>query len=166
MARLDDDRTFGWGWGRHRWLIHPARWAYRFLHRSERYADPEKMVRGYEDAIATSIRIFGPDGGPTNNGRHHLATELERTGQLAEARVLREEVLNAYRRHRDSEDPGVLAAEEYLAANLYRSGMFDEARPLFTHVRDSRERTLGSEDPATQRPGNWLAAMDSNQEQG
>jgi hypothetical protein len=134
---------------------------YRFKPAPKSPADFERFIEMHERIVAKAVRTFGPDGGPTSNARHHLAIELERSGRLAEARLLHEEVLAAHRRHFEPEDPNVLAAEEHLAVNLYQSGMYEQARPLFTHVRDARERSLGSDDPATLRPAKWLAAIAS-----
>jgi hypothetical protein len=60
-----------------------------------RNEDPEKLLRQREDLLATQIRVFGPDGGPTANARADVAEQLEAMGRFPEARLLRLEVLAA-----------------------------------------------------------------------
>ena len=156
-----DEGCFGSGWwDRPRWLGATGSWAVWLGRHLTRDKDSDWVVKRYEENVATQIRRFGPDGGPTANARSLLAMELESGGRIAEAQLLRREVLNAYRRNRDAEDRDVLGAEEGLAVNLAESGMFTEARPLFEHVRDVRGRILGSDDSDTLRPARWLSAMD------
>ena len=39
---------------------------------------PEKALQRAEDHLALTIRVFGPDGGPTAGARSSVATQLER----------------------------------------------------------------------------------------
>jgi len=56
-----------------------------------------------EEILDTHIRVFGPDGGPTSNAKAEVTKRLEALERFVEARVLREEVVAANRRHRGNE---------------------------------------------------------------
>jgi eukaryotic-like serine/threonine-protein kinase len=118
------------------------------------------VIEKHKRNLARHVWLFGPDGAPTTNARHHLATQLERSDRCDEARVLREQVLEASARRRGPESADALGAEEWLAANLIKSGLIDEAKPLLAHVRDARERILGSDHEDTLRPTRLLLAID------
>jgi hypothetical protein len=62
---------------------------------------------------------------------------LEQADRWTGARVLREEVLAARRRHLGEENIQTLAAEVRLALNLSHDGLTAEALPLALHARDT-----------------------------
>jgi len=110
------------------------------------------------------IRQFGPDGGPTANARADVAKQLEKMGRFAEARLLREEVVAANRRHRGDEHQLTLEAEEWLIVNLRDSGLLKEARSLCSQNREARLRKLGPDNEATVRVSRLLETIDKRSE--
>jgi hypothetical protein len=80
--------------------------------------------------------------------------------RFEEARPLREQVADAYRRNLGDEHPDTLISEEWFAINLSRCGMLMESRALLSHVLEVRLRTLGDADDETIRVSRWLAFID------
>ena len=150
----------GWGWwGGTKWLrasgVRIRHVAYKLL----ALRDPAENLKVAEDVLARQIRLFGPDGGPTANARAEVAKRLEILERFVEARVLREEVVAAFRRHRGNDDLYTLVAEEWLAFDLVQCGMRDEASDLYSHVFQVRLRDLGPDDAKTVHARANLAAM-------
>ena len=129
-----------------------------------RNEDPEERLNRLEALLARQIRIFGPDGGPAANARELVATQLEKMDRFTEARLLREEVVAAFRRNRGEEDEYTLLAEEWLGTNLAKSGKPREARLLYGHVYEIRLRTAGPEDKGTLRTQQILRGLDPGDE--
>lgn len=114
-------------------------------------ADAEDALKLFEKNLARQIRLFGVDGGGAANARAGVAGQLEKMGRFDEARLLRQEVLAAFRRNRGDEDRYTLLQEEWLAVNLAKSGLHEEARVHLVHIRDGYIRTFGPEHEYTQR---------------
>jgi Tetratricopeptide repeat len=146
---MSESEGRGW-WTFPRWIglagNRASRWV---LRRSTKGMDPEVVLELAEDALARSIRVFGPDGGPTAGGRAQVAEQLERMDRYSEARLLREEVLAADRRNLGAEHQYTLNAELDLAVNLTNSGSPEEASLLCSHVIQVRESVLGPEHAET-----------------
>jgi hypothetical protein len=148
------------------WWVNPrplgavADWAGKAADRLSRKESSEQRLKGMESVLATQIRIFGPDGGPTARARAGVAEQLERMERLTEAQLLRHEVVNANRRHLGGEHPHTLIAEMWLAINLRDQGLGQDARPLFEHVYEVRRRTLGPVDLQTVQAERYLASIE------
>jgi hypothetical protein len=100
---------------------------------------PEQRLVRMEEALAMTIKMWGPDGGPTAGLRADIAGQLETLGRFGEARLLRQEVLDATRHHRGRDHADTLTAEMWLGANLSKQDLRDEARPLFEHAYQENE---------------------------
>ena len=135
-----------------------TRLARKAVDRLDAGSDPEDILERRRRLLDRQIKVFGIDGGPTANSRADVAEQLEKMDRLPEARVLREEVVVAYRRNRGADDLFTVDSEEWLAANLMRSGMTADARPLLDHIVDIRLRTLGAQHEATRRAQRRLSA--------
>jgi hypothetical protein len=166
-ARSDDvrcmeDTPVGWGWGwwsGTKWLRALGTRIRQVAYKVLAHRDPADNLMIAEDVLAKQLRRFGPDGGPTANARAEVAKRLEILGRFVEARVLREEVVAANRRHRGNDDLYTLAAEEWLAFDLVQCGMRDEASELYSHVYEVRLRDIGPDDARTAHARANLAAM-------
>lgn len=160
----DTDQT--WWKGRRGRLLQTGpmqasrRWAEKAIERLDAKEDPEHVLERRQKVLDRQIRVHGVDGGPTANARGDVAKQLEKMGRLVEARVLWEEALAAYRRHRGPDDRYTLECEAWLASNLMRSGLYGEARPLLAHVCDVRSRELGPDDEDTKDAFRQLALID------
>lgn len=97
---------------------------------------PDEHIEMAEQRLRILTRTYGVDGGPTAKGRADLAERLEHADRWTEARVLREEVLDARRRNLGADHQETLSAELWLARNLSRDGMHEQALALATHARD------------------------------
>jgi hypothetical protein len=135
-------------------------WARSLGERLIKNDPPEHKLELAENLLAQEIRLVGPDGGPTSRARADVAKQLERMGRLTEARLLRQEVLDANRHHLGDEHPYTLGAEMWLGANLRDSQLLEEARPLFAHVCHVRRHTLGPNDERTLEAESYLASLD------
>jgi hypothetical protein len=124
---------------------------------------PEERLERMESILATQIRLSGPDGGPASKARADVAYRLEALGRFAEARLLRQEVLEANRHHMGEEHPYTLSAELWLAANLQRQNMSEESRRLLVHVYEVRRTNLGPENPETVEVERILASIDGDE---
>ena len=127
----------GHGWWTKPKLPRVERFVRRLAHRLETQFTPDERVDMAEARIQTHIRTTGADGGPAANARENLARSLEQADRWTGARVLREEVLAARRRHLGEENVQTLAAEVRLALNLSHDGLTAEALPLALHARDT-----------------------------
>jgi hypothetical protein len=96
--------------------------------------DPAVALRLSEENLAGQLRLFGTNGSPTATARREVAKDLEAMGRFEEARPLREQVADPYRRQFGDEHPFTLTSEEWLAVNLNHSGIFMEARTLLIHA--------------------------------
>ncbi|MCP4655318.1 MAG: tetratricopeptide repeat protein, partial [bacterium] len=89
--------------------------------------------------------------------RHNLAETLSAQGDLAGARQLQEQVLEARERLLGADHPDTLTARNNLAATLYAQGDLAGARQLQEQVLEARERLLGADHPDTLTARNNLA---------
>jgi hypothetical protein len=121
---------------------------------------PEKALERAESNLAMTIRVFGPDGGPTTGARAEVASKLESMGRFAEARLLREAVVEAHRDHNGPEHLDTLAAELWLAFNLCEQHMLEQARPLVVHACEGRRSLLGLDDERTMYAQTLLSQLD------
>jgi hypothetical protein len=121
---------------------------------------PEKALERAEGNLAMTIRVFGPDGGPTAGARAEVASKLESMGRFAEARLLRESVLEAHRHHNGPEHLDTLTAELWLAFNLCKQHMLGEAKPLVVHACEGRRSLLGPDDERTMQAEKLLSQLD------
>jgi hypothetical protein len=121
---------------------------------------PEKALQRAEDHLALTIRVFGPDGGPTSGARSSVASQLEKMDRLPEAQLLRQEVFKANLHHRGYDHLDTLTAELWLAVNLRNQDLADAAKPHLVHVCEVRQRVLGPDDDLTILAERWLASLD------
>jgi hypothetical protein len=125
---------------------------------------PQERLTKVEDALDVLIRTYGPDGGPTANGRSRVADELEAMDRYQEARLLRQEALAAFRHHLGNDRPRTIEAETMLARNFLDSGLRGEARPLLRHIHDAEEARLGPNNVGTVWASKWLEYLDSSED--
>jgi hypothetical protein len=123
--------------------------------------DGEARLELLEESLGDQIRIFGPDGGPTADARARVAKQLEAMGQMAEARLLRVEVLTTYRKHMGEDHPTTLIMEAWLVNNLYLSGMTESARMGAKRLYEARLRVSGPDDENTLWVKRMLVALGS-----
>jgi hypothetical protein len=142
------------------WFRKIGDWGYGFFERATKHKDPEVNLERAENNLATTIRQFGPDGGPTANARALVADRLEEMDRYTEALLLRQDVLDAQRRRRGDLDPVTLRAELYLGFNLGHTGFYDEAKPLFRHVLEKGPVVLGADHSEVRAARRWLDALD------
>lgn len=121
---------------------------------------PEKALQRAEDHLALTIRVFGPDGGPTSGARSSVARQLEKMDRLPEAQLLRQEVFDANLHHWGYDHLDTLTAELWLAVNLRNQDLADAAKPHLVHVCEVRQRVLGPDDDLTILAERWLASLD------
>jgi hypothetical protein len=76
---------------------------------------------------------------------HNLAQTVKAQGDLARARQLQEQVLEASRRSLGVEHPNTLTAMGNLAGTVYAQGDLAGARELEEQVLEGRRRLLGAE---------------------
>jgi Flp pilus assembly protein TadD len=88
---------------------------------------------------------------------NNLALTLYAQGDLAGARKLQEQVLEAWVRLLGKEHPDTLRAMNNLAGTLYAQGDLAGARKLEEQVLEARGRLLGKEHPDTLTAMNNLA---------
>jgi hypothetical protein len=121
--------------------------------------DPEKSLAEAEDVLAMIIRLHGADSEQAAVGRSEVARRLESMARFAEARLLREEILDAHRRNLGDDHVETLDAEGILALNLVHAGLRPEAMPIFKHIRDVRLATFGPGDPETIWATSWVDGL-------
>ena len=130
------DEREGRGWFRGQRFRRASGLAWRLWKRKESQLTLEERIEMVEAQIQFFIRTTGVDGGPTNNARALLASYLEDADRWLEARVLREEVLDARRRNLGTEESPTVTAELALAVNLSHAGLNVDALPLALHARE------------------------------
>ena len=129
-------------------------------HRQEQ--DPEWHLKTSQRHVVFWSRLVGADAGPTNRARASSARALEDLGRFAEARVIRESVLESHRRHQGEDDKYTLGAEMWLARNYMKCGEGLTARPIAAHAYEECRRQFGDEDEMTGRAQRLLASIDAD----
>lgn len=124
--------------------------------------DDEWWLKLHEDRLAKLIRRHGVDSGLAATARKDIATRLEHLGRVDEARLLREEVVAAFRRNRGNDDPYTLVEEEWLAHNLAMSGLAEQARVVALHIYEVRQRDLGPVHKDTIRAEALLSSIEDH----
>lgn len=122
--------------------------------------DDELWLKLHEDRLVTLIRRHGSDSGPANTARADIATRLEQLGRLDEARLLRQEVVEAHRRNRGDDDFHTLIQEEWLVRDLRALGEREQARALAVHIHEVRNRDQGASHKDTLRAEALLRSID------
>jgi hypothetical protein len=150
LFTVADSKGWGW-WTLPSWTDPIGERLDHLRDRLEKDQDPEARLRWTESWLARLLRLFGPNGAPTTRARADAAKYLEAMDRFEEARPLREQVADAYRRNLGDEQPDTLISEEWFAINLSRCGMLMESRALLSHVLEVRLRTLGDADDQTIR---------------
>jgi hypothetical protein len=155
-------RSDGRGWSpSSRKLRVTSKLAAKIEKRLSKDLSPQQRLTKVEDALDVLIRTYGPDGGPAANGRSRVADELEAMDRYPEARLLRQEALDALRHHLGNDHPSTITAETMLARNFLDSGLGIEARPLLRHIHDAEAERLGPDNKGTVWASKWLEYLDS-----
>jgi hypothetical protein len=113
-------------------------------------------VRRDKKDLAVAVRLLGPEPIKTATGRARLVESLEATGRYAEARPLREQLIDLYREKLGEDHPETLLSQEHLAINLSRNGSWEQARSIWRRTFQIRMRTNGPDDKGTRIAARWL----------
>jgi hypothetical protein len=93
--------------------------------------------------------VLGEEHPETLSARANLADMLTEIGELDEARLIMEEVVEALSRVLGEEHPETLSTRSRLAATLRKLGQLREARIIGEEVVEALSRLLGEEHPQT-----------------
>lgn len=132
----------------------------RFVDKGNAASSPEETLEFLEDALATAVRLFGTDGGPTAVARREVAKQLQEMGRFQEAHLLYSESYAAMLRHREPDELATVLAEEWLAQSHLSLGHTDEGRRMYRHVLEVYQRRFGDNDEATLRAKQFLQDID------
>ncbi|MGV7209993.1 KGGVGR-motif variant AAA ATPase [Oxalobacteraceae bacterium A2-2] len=108
-----------------------------------------------EESVALRRRVLGEEHADTLSGKAMLALVLARLGQVEQAQLQQEAVLDVRRRTLGGEHPDTLAATASLAATLGQRGQCEQGLALQDGVLQACRRLLGPDHPQT------LAAMET-----
>ena len=103
----------------------------------------------FEEVLADSTRILGPDYPDTLTSRNNLAVAYRVMGRLSEAIALFEEVVADSVRVLGPDRPQTLTSRGNLAVAYQEEGRLDEAIPLYEEVVADSVRFLGADHPHT-----------------
>ena len=117
----------------------------------------EEAVRLFEETLAATVRVLGPEHPDTLTSRSNLAVGYMRLGRTKEAVQLDEETLEARVRVLGPEHPETLASRNNLAIGYRRLGQTEEAVQLDEETLEAMVRVLGPERPETLASRNGLA---------
>ena len=112
----------------------------------------------FEQTLADSERILGPDHPDTLDSRNNLASAYQNSGRLEQAIPLFEQNLADRERILGPDHPGTLISRNNLASAYQNSGRLEQAIPLFEQNLADRERILGPDHPDTLTSRNNLAS--------
>jgi Tetratricopeptide repeat len=143
-------RGRGW-WTSPRWIERSGEWARKKAAQRDGDKDPEQLLADKEALLATCIRIFGVDGGPTARGREGVAAALTSLGRHSEALALRKEVVSANERNLGDRHEYTLDSQLSYARSLHAVGDHSDAIDLCRNVLAVREEQLGVDHEDTKR---------------
>jgi hypothetical protein len=138
------------------WMESLGQWSKAKQDRLNEGVDPEHRLRRDRRDLAVVIRLLGPDPSKTAVARKRLVESLEATGRYAEARPLREQLVDLRREKFGEHHPEVLLSQEHLAINLGLDGLWEQARSIWRRTFEIRLRTEGPDDEATRSAARWL----------
>nr|WP_280639030.1 tetratricopeptide repeat protein [Pseudoalteromonas viridis] len=113
----------------------------------------------YEETLAVSERVLGPEHLDTLTSKNNLASLYESIGDYDQALHLYKETLASRERTLGFEHPDTLTSKNNLA-HLYKSiGRYEQALPLYEEALAVRASVLGPEHPDTLSTKNNLAVL-------
>jgi tetratricopeptide (TPR) repeat protein len=98
----------------------------------------------FEESLSLHRRVLGDDHPDTRRSRAHLAALLREAGNLSEARLLHELLVEDCQRLLGPDHPDTLAARLALAATLAALGEFERALTLHEQLIGDCERLFGT----------------------
>jgi hypothetical protein len=133
---------------------HLLGWVARYDYERGHYRSSESARRRESDTL---IRLLGEKHPETLGSLSGLADTIGEQGDLAQARVLQQLVLDDYRELLGEQHPYTLRTMNNLATTLWKQGDRAGARRLYEHVLEARLHLLGEEHPDTLRSKNNVA---------
>ena len=112
----------------------------------------------FEQTLADSERILGPDHPDTLDSRNNLASAYQNSGRLEQAIPLFEQNLADRERILGPDHPDTLTSRNNLASTYRFAGRLEQAIPLHERNLSDRERILGPDHPDTLTSRNNLAS--------
>ena len=103
----------------------------------------------FEEVVADSVRVLGPDHSDTLTSRNNLAYAYDSAGRVGEAIALYEEVLTVRTRVLGPDHPDTLSSRNNLAYAYESAGRLEEAIVMLGGALADSLRVLGPDHPGT-----------------
>jgi len=117
-------------------------------------ADAQKLI---EQALATRLKLLGPDSFVTNNARRTLVSALRNQDKLPDAEKISRQALATADKIYGHSHPSYALALENLGHVLYNQGEYRESVPLYQNAYVLRRDVQGTENQQTITSADFLA---------